>query len=159
MYLYLVCKHMHLHPHSVVGVGVLDDPCSTQRRFCHSRANSLRTAPASFVILSGAKRSRRILAPQRKRTSCVFPTAFSRRRGGYHPPAQYSLNPRAAPRRIRTISNPVIANQCAHWCGNPFSPPYILFWLMRRRGRRPRRPLQHAPITVPFPGEPAPARA
>ena len=30
-----------LHP--IVGIGVPDDPCSTHRRFCNSRANSHRT--------------------------------------------------------------------------------------------------------------------
>ena len=40
----------------------------------------------------------------------------------------------AVPGRIRTISNPVIANQCAHWCGNPFSLPPGASFLSDQKG-------------------------
>ena len=74
----------------------------------------------SSVILSGAKRSRRILAPHPRRgvpddpCRCSTHRRFcnsranshrAQRRGGYHPPAQRVPNPHAALRRIRTAPN------------------------------------------------------
>ena len=112
----------------IVGVGVPDDPCRTPRRVCNSRAN-----------------------PHR-----------AQRRGGYHPPAQRVPNPHAALRRIRSAfrvggddpgaplsdacRNPA---RCGHRALQGAANPH-------RRGRRPRRPVQNAPIIMPTPGESAP---
>ena len=77
-------------------------------------------------------------APNRRPKSPAYPGSFPPRPGKIHP-----ISPPcpAMPRRERGTLHPcpgariptklVIANQCAHWCGNPFSPQRSLAsWLL-----------------------------
>ncbi len=77
-------------------------------------------------------------APSRRPKSPAYPGSFPPRLGKIHP-----ISPPcpAMPRRERGTLHPcpdartpaklVIANQCAHWCGNPFSPQRSLAsWLL-----------------------------
>ena len=95
-----------------VGVGVLDDPHAQPP--CHAigaGSYPARSAAPSLIPCRAAP----MCAAARPR---IAPLAL--RRGGLPcPPA--------------ALSNPVIASQCAHWCGNPY-PPRISCIFLRRAG-------------------------
>ena len=126
----------------------------SRRRFITAE----RAPHLSSVILSGAKRSRRILAPHPRRgrrprrpvqnAPIIMPTpgesAPRPRRGGYHPPAQRVPNPHAALRRIRSafrVGGDDPGAPLADTCRNPARCGHRALQgaASHRRGRRPRR--------------------
>ena len=81
------------------------------------------------------------------------------RRGGYHPPVQRAPNPHAALRRIRSafrVGGDALGAPLSDACRNPARCGHRALQGAahpNRRGRRPRRPAQDAPIIMPTPGE------
>ena len=82
--------------------------------------------PAQDSFCRGAPPAPHLLLPLVGRHPCVPPPTYAApSTAGHIGPALQAFRRGRCPHRPARTAPPknVIANQCAHWCGNPYSPP------------------------------------